>query len=198
MKQENRKYAKLLALLMLICFFVGNLLLGYPATQELSLESLKHLGAVSRECIFPEILTSLFLHLNIEHLFTNVILFVMTAGYLEEENSSAIVMSIFLIAGVGANLVSIGFYPNTIFSGASSGIFGLLGYSFVQLLNVYDIRSSRDFSTISLIIIVNFLGTLRNAQVNVLGHAAGLIFGVLIGAISESIKMWRRDYANKT
>ncbi len=127
---------------------------------------------------FWQIITNIFLHANLAHLFGNM-LFLFIYGFALEERgfSDNEIYLGFILTGILSSLVSMFFLPYTSFSlGASGAIFGLLG----MIIAWAKVHRSDIWKRQVLLGILLFVFSSAQPNVNIFAHLFGLIFGYLI------------------
>ncbi|MCM0598806.1 rhomboid family intramembrane serine protease [Periweissella fabalis] len=127
------------------------------------------------------LITPIFIHIGFEHLFLNMLTVYFCGIFLEQLFGWWRFTLIYMIAGIGGNLLSSSLMPNTISAGASTSIFGMFG-AFVMLGFIY--RQSDYFHALGrqfgILIIMNLVFALwPGSGIDILGHVGGLITGFL-------------------
>jgi rhomboid protease GluP len=130
----------------------------------------------------------MFLHGGIMHLLCNIYGLVIAAICLEPLLGRVKYLLLYLLAGIGGSLASIGWYENTASVGASGAIFGLYGAVLALLLtNAFSKEDKKVlFFMIGIYVVVNLLwgvtGGIDNAA-----HIGGLFSGAVIGLLLYSV-----------
>jgi len=130
---------------------------------------------------YYQLFTSMFIHASIIHLGSNLLFLLIFGLRAEEMFSLPEYLSIYFIGGLTGNLLTLLYGVHYLSVGASGAIFALLGACII-----YD-RKSTQQSIISalafafIIFIINI-----GANVNMLAHLGGLIFGLFAGYILAS------------
>lgn len=130
------------------------------------------------------LLTSIFLHGGIMHLFSNMVGLYIIGLFLEPVLGKTRYLLIYLTTGIFASLNSIWWHAATISVGASGAIFGLYGFFLaLLLLKVFPPQLSKAFLSFTLIfvgynLLMGLMGGIDNAA-----HIGGLISGFLIGCM---------------
>ena len=130
---------------------------------------------------YYQLFTSMFIHASIIHLGSNLLFLLIFGLRAEEMFSLPEYLSIYFIGGLTGNLLTLLYGAHYLSVGASGAIFALLGACII-----YD-RKSTQQSIISalafafIIFIINI-----GANVNMLAHLGGLIFGLFAGYILAS------------
>jgi len=131
---------------------------------------------------YYQLLTSMFVHVSLDHIFGNM-LFLLIFGLRAEEMFDATeYLGIYLVSGLAGSLLSL--VPTILFpsfdmvsAGASGAIIGLFG-----AVVIYSRRSVGQ-SILTALLFAFFLFVISSASpgVNVFAHAGGLAAGLLIG-----------------
>lgn len=125
------------------------------------------------------LVTPMFIHIGLEHLALNMLTLYFLGIQLENFFGKWRYLVIYLISGIGGNILSFTFSPN-ISAGASTAIFGLfgaylmLGESFRH--NRYIRMLARQFMVL---IILNLGFDLFSSGIDIWGHLGGLVAGFL-------------------
>lgn len=130
------------------------------------------------------LLTSMFLHGGIMHLFLNIYGLVIAAIFVEPLLGRKKYFILYLLSGLCGSLASIWWYPNTISVGASGAIFGLYGAILGLLLtNAFPREGKKGiFMMIGIYVGINLLWGLTGGIDNA-AHLGGLLSGAIIGII---------------
>ncbi|KAL9954611.1 hypothetical protein ACROYT_G042175 [Oculina patagonica] len=130
------------------------------------------------------LITPIFLHLGVFHLLTNL-LFQIPVGILIEREIGTVRMAlIYLISGIGGNLICGLFTPLTPQAGASGALFGLIGLLIIKLLQLrHEVKRPCVEVLILLgVVLVSFaLGTLP--YIGNFVHIGGFLFGLLASLV---------------
>lgn len=153
-----------------------------------NIENLIRFGASYQPLILAgqwyRLLTPMFIHIGFEHLFLNMITLYFCGTFLEQIIGSWRFLIVYIIAGVGGNLLSASLAPNVVSAGASTSIFGLFG-TFVMIGLLfrqlpYFKNLGRQFG---ILIVLNLVFALfPGSGIDISGHIGGLITGFL-GAV---------------
>ena len=131
---------------------------------------------------FWQLLTSLFVHVDIVHISGNMLFLLIFGLRAEEMFSLPEYLSIYLLSGLTGNLLTLAFLPlNVPSAGASGAIFGLFGATILYS------RRSVGQSIIGALVYAGFLLLLNSGEnVNYFAHFGGLAAGLLIGYVIAS------------
>ncbi|MFX1322392.1 MAG: rhomboid family intramembrane serine protease [Promethearchaeota archaeon] len=176
---KNLKDAKITVLLIFInifCYITFNLILK----QDLILFVQINRNIIEDHEIW-RIFTPIFLHIDIIHLFSNMIGLLLFGATIENSRVYSKVEYIFIyfISGVIGNLFSLILLPlDSISLGASGAIFGLIGATFVLV-----VTEDRSLLFLALLYILFFIATSLAPEINLWAHLFGLLGGVLFGLL---------------
>ncbi|MDM1534348.1 rhomboid family intramembrane serine protease [Myroides marinus] len=162
------------------------MLFAYGEAVSIRSQDLLDIGANYRPLVLEgqwwRLLTNIFLHGGLMHLFVNMAGLLFISIFLEKYLGSIRYAAVYLISGVFASLCSIWWCKATISVGASGAIFGLYGFLLVSLLRK---NVPRDMDKGFLIIVCAFIGVnllmgLSDGIDNA-AHIGGLISGLILG-----------------
>lgn len=128
---------------------------------------------------YYRLITSIFLHIGIWHLFCNMYSLYIIGKEVESFFGKTKYLIIFLISGISGSLLALSFEHNTVSAGASGAIFGLLGallyfgYYYRTYLGVAIQKS------ILPVIVINLLIGFMIPGISNAAHIGGLVGGVL-------------------
>ena len=146
-----------------------------------------------------QLFTAMFVHFDIYHLGSNMLVLVILGDLLEVRLGSIRFVIAYLATGAAGNLATIvmyGFWGWTAVSaGASGAVFGLVG---VLACLVFRNRGSVPGYSRNRILVMLFLlfySGFRNAQVNTVAHAAGFLTGILFGFLFSRAWKSRQEHS---
>ncbi|QBO37505.1 rhomboid family intramembrane serine protease [Periweissella cryptocerci] len=151
-----------------------------------SIENLIRWGADYAPLIIEQgqwyrLINPIFIHIGMEHILLNMITLFFIGNVLERIFGHWRFIVIYMIAGIGGNIASAVFAPESVAAGASTAIFGLfgaflmVGESFWE--NPYVRRQTQTFI---IFIILNLAsGFVPNSGMDNFGHLGGLFTGFL-------------------
>ncbi len=186
---EGFKEAKVTLLLIsvnTICFIVFNLILD--------VEYLLFLAQINSKVIEDlelwRLVTSMFLHADGLHLFSNMVALLIFGAAIENNFPRYQYLIIYFISGLIGNLFSLVLLPLYVISlGASGAIFGLIGAAFI-----FFMREEPSLIGLSLIYIAYFIIMSFQPGINYWAHIFGLAGGVLFGYIFKRKKRYEEYY----
>lgn len=171
-----------------IAVFVGMALSGVHIISPNGLELLEWGANRRSEVVSGEwwrLLTSMFLHGGIMHLFLNIYGLVIAAMFLEPVLGRKNYFILYVLSGLAGSLASIWWYESVISVGASGAIFGLYGAILALLLTNSALKKGNRFMLpmIGLYVIINLLFGLTGGIDNA-AHIGGLLSGAgLVGLL---------------
>jgi len=150
--------------------------------------SLIRLGANVQELVesgeYFRLLTAIFLHGGIIHLFFNMYALYSIGNFIETYFGRSKYFAVFIITGIAGSLVSY-LFTRGFSVGASGAVFGLLGLLLAQKLKrkVYYAELPIDTRSILIIVGINLLLGFTIPNVDNAAHIGGLISGTLLGLL---------------
>lgn len=148
-------------------------------------------GAMSWRLLFEDyqffrLVTCIFLHFGIEHLFNNMITLAVIGNEVEHILGHTKFIIIYILSGIGASFISAVYNMNVnhdlyiISAGASGAIFGILGSLLVTSLLYRNIRSRTTPANIMIIAVLSVINGYMNYGIDNMAHIGGLLFGIII------------------
>lgn len=137
------------------------------------------------------LVSSMFLHADLEHLITNMIALYLAGGVVEQNTGSARFLLLYFVSGIGGNLLSMAVELHTggsSFSvGASGAIFGVLAAVVLLVARFYVLArrqgrmlgKSLGVRTLIMLLYSVYSGFV-NPQVNAWAHLGGLLSGLVL------------------
>ena len=171
--------------------FAGMVLAGFGVV-DVSARDLLAIGGNFRPALQEgqvwRLLTSMFIHAGLMHLFGNVMSLLFAGLFLERPMGSICFAACFLFCGIAGGIISAVYHPMTVAVGASGGIFGLWGVLLVLGLTKSK-HTSVQFGHVVAIAVVtigyNLLLGLATAGVDNAAHLGGLAVGVVFGVAAR-------------
>jgi rhomboid protease GluP len=174
---ESLKKAKITQAIILfnvLSFIIFNILL--PVDNLLQLAQINYKVVVDHE--YYRLITSMFLHADIFHIFSNMVALLIFGTTVENNYSKVEYLIIYFISGLIGNLFSLFLLPlNTISLGASGAIFGLVGSAFI----LFTVDGDKTLIFLGLLYLGYFIIASFGPGINVFAHLFGLIGGILFG-----------------
>ncbi len=140
-----------------------------------------------------QLLTSIFVHVDISHIALNMLFLIIFGLRAEELFTTEEYFSIYMLSGLSGSLLTLFLMaPNTVSAGASGAIFGMYGAGIIYM------RKTFGQSIIGALLYAFLLLMLSTgAGVNIVAHFGGLASGLIIGytlAKSRGDIFWIEDY----
>lgn len=131
------------------------------------------------------LLTSMFLHGDALHLFSNMVSLLIFGAYVELSYSKYQFIIIYIISGLFGSFFSMLLLPfNTISLGASGAIFGLIGAAF----SIQIVRRDTSLIFLGLIYVFYFVFSSFSPNINYFAHIFGLLAGLILGFLFKRNK----------
>lgn len=186
--QDRKNKVTIIICAINIIVFVGLTLIGMTEDGIFMLEH----GAMYTPYVimnqeYYRLFTSMFLHFGIEHLGNNLLLLFIIGTQLEQELGAVKYISLYTIAGLAGNLLSMGAEIRAqeyyISAGASGAIFGVIGAMlWVVFRNNGQLGTLTSNGLVFMIGISLYYGY-TSTGVDNLAHIGGLVMGLLLGIL---------------
>ena len=136
---------------------------------------------------YYRLITSIFLHSGLDHIFNNMLVLFMLGRYLEQQLRSGAFLTLYFSSGILAGCTSMVYnmmQNNTVASvGASGAIFGLMGGLLVLVLVSHGKGQALDVRQILLMAALSLYSGLTSQDVDNAAHIGGFIGGMLVAAL---------------
>lgn len=131
--------------------------------------------------------TSIFLHFGFQHLMNNMLMLIVMGIVLEPELGSVKYLILYIVSGLGGNLISAGFETMTgdysVSAGASGAIFGVVGgLIYLAILGRGRIGNLTERGLI-LLVLMNIYYGVTSTGIDNMAHIGGLITGFVMAVI---------------
>jgi len=126
---------------------------------------------------YYRLFTAMFMHYGIIHLLLNMWALWILGRSLEGLFGPARFLAIYLVCGLGGNVLAYVVQPDALSAGASTAIFGLFAVLFVALR-----RLRLSVAGVVPVILVNLVITFSVSDISWAGHIGGLVTGAIVGA----------------
>lgn len=183
---KNLPYVTIALITINVVWFIILMLKGDPSKASY----MASMGAAFGPYVFEDhqfwrILTSMFMHFNLQHLFGNMIYLGIAGHTLEKTIGHVKYAIIYMLTGIGAGLVSCAFYyfsgNHTVSAGASGAIYGLIGAVVVLTYkNRGRMSKSLMWVRVGIVLLFLFYSNFTNSQVDAVAHIAGFLFGIIL------------------
>lgn len=138
------------------------------------------------------IFTAIFLHLDAEHLFNNMLLLGFMGAMLEKIIGHLPFTIIYFLSGIGGNILSlcVKWYQDdwAVSLGASGAIFGLDGLLLAIVLVLRNRVQDIPLSRVVIMIVLSLYSGFTSPNVDNAGHVGGLIVGFLVSVLFCVVK----------
>ena len=142
--------------------------------------------AIVYEKEYYRLLTAVFMHFGINHIINNMIVLFALGDNLERALGHVKYLFLYLICGVGSNLISMLFNgPDSmvVSAGASGAVFGVVGGLVSAVLINKGRLEDLSFKQLAVMVALSlYLGFAEHGVDNT-AHVAGLLIGILLGMI---------------
>lgn len=146
---------------------------------------------------YYRLLTSIFMHFGIRHLVNNMLILFILGDNLERVLGKIKYLFLYLVCGVGANIVSmlIGMadYGRTVGAGASGAIFGVIGALFVVVAKNRGQLEELSSRQLAVAIFFSLCLGFTSSSVDNAAHVTGLLLGIILAFI-----LYRRPGSKRT
>jgi membrane associated rhomboid family serine protease len=161
-----------------------------PLAEDYFIYFVQYNAKVIQDLEIWRLFTSMFLHGDAMHLFSNVLALLLFGALVEREYTKLQYITIYLISGLLGSLFSLVLFPlNTISLGASGAVFGLLGAAFIVIAT-----ENPSLLVLAFAYIAFFLISSLSPGINIWAHLFGLIGGVSLGALFKKRQKERYEY----
>ncbi len=173
-----------------VLVFVAMVVSGVSVTEPTVLQLIHwgaNFGPLDRAGQWWRLLTACFLHIGFLHIAFNMYVLYPAGPFTERLYGGARFLVLYLLAGIGGNVLGIWLHPNIISAGASGAIFGVYGGLLAFLLKERAALRPEAVSAIgrSALIFIGFnlFYGLASAHTDLTAHIGGLVTGFLAGLV---------------
>ena len=139
---------------------------------------------VLKEGQWYRLITSIFMHGGIEHIFSNMLVLIYLGSFLEQQIGSLRYGIIYLGAGLLAGFTSMGYNmilgDYTVSIGASGAVFGVMGALLCLVLLYREKAGDFNFRQVAVMVFFGLYGGFTGQGVDNAAHVGGLIAGFLL------------------
>ncbi|MBO4678367.1 MAG: rhomboid family intramembrane serine protease, partial [Lachnospiraceae bacterium] len=133
------------------------------------------------------VITSMFLHIGVTHIFSNMLLLFFLGNVVEREVGSLLFAIMYLVSGIWGTVAifieEIVTSKDMVVVGASGAVFGLLGVLLSLVLFKRVTRATMPVSRVLFVIVLSVYNGFTQANIANTAHIGGLIAGFLFGVI---------------
>lgn len=180
-KLFSKKTPYITYIIMGICFIMF-LITGMGNDTGVLIEYGANLDVLVKNGEYYRLLTSMFLHSGLLHLFFNMYALYIIGPQVESFFGKTKYLIIYLLSGISGSLLSVAFNVNTVSVGASGAIFGLFGALLYFGYNYRGYLGNVIKSQILPVVIINLIFGFISTGVDVAGHIGGLIGGIIVSS----------------
>lgn len=142
---------------------------------------------------YYRLFTSVFLHFGFDHLMNNMVMLFFLGSVLEEEIGSLKYLCIYLLSGLGGNLLSAFIDVKTgnyvVSAGASGAIFGIIGALLFIVIRNHGRLGNMSGRGLIFMTVCSIYHGFTSAGVDNMAHVGGLLSGFVIAVI-----LYRKRY----
>lgn len=208
-KKKDKIYIRPVTLGILICnlvYFFVVMAKNKDIFAVYQSDVMLNMGALSYDMVksgqWYRLLSSIFMHFGISHLFNNMLLLVYLGNVLEEKIGRFAYLFLYLVCGVMGNIVSLQYYhmigEDAVSAGASGAIFGIIGILFMVLLLQGNKKSDLSARQIGIMALFTIYYGLTTIGVDNAAHIGGLISGIIGGFLLSKISQYDKLEEAKT
>lgn len=145
---------------------------------------------------YYRVLTSMFLHAGPQHIWGNMIFLAALGDMLERSIGHGRFFTIYMLAGIGGNLLSMGRelatgqFCSTV--GASGAVFGLIGALLLLICRNNGIYGEVSLRRMILALVYLFYSGMQSETTNNAAHLGGFVVGFIVMAVFYCVE--RRKY----
>ncbi len=142
-------------------------------------------GPVTESGQWWRLLTACFLHFGIIHIGFNMWVLYQIGYFTERLFGGPRYLAVYLLAGVGGNIIGLALHPNVVAAGASGAIFGVYGGLLAYLLRyrgvVNPLAAKAVTRSVFIFLAYNLFYGLADRHTDLTAHIGGLAVGFLAG-----------------
>ena len=131
--------------------------------------------------------TACFLHFGIIHIAFNMYVLYQIGFFTERLFGGPRYLALYLIAGIGGNLIGLVLHPNVVAAGASGAIFGVYGGLLAYLFRYRGVANTQAAKAVTRSVFIflgyNLIYGLADRHTDLTAHIGGLITGFLAGLV---------------
>lgn len=181
-------------LLFLICTFTGDLLYN---------KGMLGLSEIVQHRAYYRMITSMFLHADVQHLFSNMVVLYCIGGIVEKETGHVSYAVIYFLSGIVGNIFSLGFdllsegfsvYSQsgggTYSLGASGAVFGIEGALLLLVLTDHGRVAYITAGRLAFAIFFSLYCGFTSTNIDNAAHIGGVLAGFAVTALIMFMKSW--------
>ncbi|HAQ1518028.1 TPA: rhomboid family intramembrane serine protease [Enterococcus faecium] len=194
MKEKNKNSSRcLIASIIFVCviiflfdfFHVGKSIFG----DTLSAEEMVALGGLYKGHLLPNVFISIFSHVNLYHLLSNLIFLVVLEEALNDQYEWLTLLIVLLVSGLLGSFVPFLLQSNIVSMGLSGGVFGWIALFAIAYIRLESKEQLLINVSVFLIIGILLVTTFDSSETNVLSHTIGFASGIILGFVLKNISL---------
>jgi rhomboid protease GluP len=142
------------------------------------------------------LIAPIFLHINFLHFFGNMLAIFMFVTRIEHSFGLVRTFLIYMLSGIGGNIFSALIDSTDVKAGASTSLYGMIGviigYMIINWSGLDIVGPIMKYqlccTSVMIIMFIFFFSVLGTGNVDVFGHLGGLMTGLFLSSINETIK----------
>lgn len=127
------------------------------------------------------LLSAMFVHIGFSHLLVNMSLLISMGMVIEHQIGHIKFALLYISSGISGTLTSSIIEPNVVSAGASTALFGLMGFVTAQLFNSSNRQLQHVGKSYLMLVAVNIFYTFSNSNISITGHLGGFALGFVLG-----------------
>ncbi len=180
-------------ILFLICTFTGDLLYNKGALGVMY---------IVEDKAYYRIVSSMFLHWDLQHLFSNMIVLYYVGAVVERRIGHIPYAIVYFLAGIAGNIFSIGYQvflgEDIVSAGASGAVFGVEGALLFLIIMHHGRLESMTAGRVAFAIAFSLYCGFTSTNVNNAAHIGGVLMGFASAAVICLIFPWGRLRKDKS
>lgn len=145
---------------------------------------------------YIRIVMAMWLHMSLLHILSNCFSLYIFSRITDQVYNWFEFLLIYLLAGLGGDLISVIMSPNVISAGASTAVMGTVGAMLAIFFAPHDMFNTKQVAEQSIFLLI--LNTvLAGPGIDVWGHAGGFVVGFIVATVFILIKRVKWHYQRK-
>ncbi|MDO4265454.1 MAG: rhomboid family intramembrane serine protease [Eubacteriales bacterium] len=166
--------------------------LSFQGRTEYDMDMMLRFGAMYEPLViengeYYRFLTACFMHFGIEHLVNNMLVLFVIGGYLEKALGHLRYLLFYILAGIGANIISFYWHLGTadfvVSAGASGAVFGVVGGLIFAILRNRGRLGDLSMRQILVMTVLSVYLGMSESGVDNAAHLGGLLCGFVLAVL---------------